>query len=634
MISGNKVTRRADKLAAGVLALALSTACAAPRPGDPLVQSKKLIVAGHRSLYTNGALRVPNTSIRLIPPGPSAIDLAEELMGWRARKSLDRALQEAAESVTVVSDGAKLTVRLSTGARAQARAAAEAIARSAREGSRLVVYKSSDFGKDLAGDSWSLSGRLLAGAGEIGRGVSAAAGRAGERISAGGSEQGMALAKASREAANRAAKAGWSQAGSALSWGKQRFVLGYAVLPERAARRSKESLDLLTDGRWAQAAAEENSRRRRLSEKFANLMSDTVSSAPSETAQSLRNAANELRGNLRTTGLSLSVLKSLRWVLQGVLWEATLEPAAGLAGAGLGYIGVNLAAFPVLVTAREGYAATKLAVEVGWNAGLTAYDLIAPTAEAALAGVYATAAALGGGAGAGVVAGAGSAAGFGEAALSRLPGVAVKGAGVAAGKAVQYVGVPLAAAGIAVGGGTFGTVAQAAGAAGGGALRVTGETAAASAKALGNVIAAGMLAGGAAASTSAGAALAVYSVYQAVAVPAGYELGGGMVLGYGTLSHLGAHSILAASDCAYVVLSLEGPRWVLYAVKGKVSSGEDLPVGAVMDLKGLRAAGEEIDYLPVSDDEMRAAVHAAYEELAADPRNPLAAPPASGGDAP
>jgi len=100
-----------------------------------------------------------------------------------------------------------------------------------------------------------------------------------------------------------------------------------------------------------------------------------------------------------------------------------------------------------------------------------------------------------------------------------------------------------------------------------------------------------------------------------VVVPAGYELGGGIVLSYGTLTHLGAHSALAVSDCAYLVLSLEGPRWVLYAVKGKVSSGDELAGGAVVDLKTLRDQGEDILYLPVSDEEMKKVVESVYENL-------------------
>jgi hypothetical protein len=148
-----------------------------------------------------------------------------------------------------------------------------------------------------------------------------------------------------------------------------------------------------------------------------------------------------------------------------------------------------------------------------------------------------------------------------------------------------------------------------------GTMFVTGETAAAGTYVFGNVIAGTTLVGGTAASAGAGSAYGVYELSKAVVVPTGYELGGGIVLGYGTLSHLAAHSVLAASDCAYLVLSLEGPRWVVYAVKGKVSTGDELVGGAVVDLEKLRQQGEEIYNIPLSDEEMKKIVDSVYENL-------------------
>jgi hypothetical protein len=191
----------------------------------------------------------------------------------------------------------------------------------------------------------------------------------------------------------------------------------------------------------------------------------------------------------------------------------------------------------------------------------------------------------------------------------------IKGGGYAAGKGVQYIGVPLASAGIVVAGGTIGTAVGGVGIATGGTLFVAGEAGGATYQVFGNTLAGTTLAGGTAASTAGGAAYGVYQLSKAVVVPASYELGGGMVLSYETLSHIAAHSILAVSDCAYMVLSLEGPRWVLYAVKGKAGRGDELPVGAIVDLKKLRETGEEIIYLPVTDEEMKGVVNSVYDTL-------------------
>ncbi len=268
-----------------------------------------------------------------------------------------------------------------------------------------------------------------------------------------------------------------------------------------------------------------------------------------------------------------------------------------------------------MVLVQEGVTTTKLAVEVTWDAAKTGYDLVAPTGIAAVAGVYAVVDSIGSHAVAGATAVTGNILGYGEAGLSKTAGVVVKGGGYAAGKGVQYIGVPLASAGIAVGGGIIGTAVGGVGAVSGGALRVTGEAGGAVTQGFGNVIAGTTLAAGTAASTAGGAAYGVYELSKAVVVPTGYELGGGIVLSYGTLSHLAAHSILAVSDCAYMVLSLEGPRWVLYAVKGKSGTGEDLPVGVVVDLKKMQETGEEIKYLPVSDEEMMKVIDSVYDNL-------------------
>jgi hypothetical protein len=70
-----------------------------------------------------------------------------------------------------------------------------------------------------------------------------------------------------------------------------------------------------------------------------------------------------------------------------------------------------------------------------------------------------------------------------------------------------------------------------------------------------------------------------------------------------------------ASDCSYPVLYLEGPRWVLYAVKGKLGKGDDLVPGTILDLKSMQEAGEEIYNIPVSDEEMKNVVESVYGEL-------------------
>jgi hypothetical protein len=730
-----------------VLAGMIASGCATTKmTGDPLQNTKKLVREGHVSLYKNGAFRVPNTSISLIPPGPAALEFAQELAGMRARQSFETSIKNAAESVTIVSEGTKLTFNAAKTISAETNAGADAIRRFTRENGTLLVYRSSELGKNIVGKSWELSretfrigqqqgvalaeGSLSLGSRVsdkgTGQGLGLASGSlqaakdlvkgssaAGDSISAEGTKQGLALASGSVRAAKgivqgssaggdaiseqgtkqgmelimgsmQAAKdlsaSSSARSARALTFAGNSFVRGYASVPKKMKKRTGEMGDSLTDAQFGAIVREANEKRKKWTKPAVDLMSDTAGNYTANVSESFKKAGKELSA-CSTTGLSFGVLKSLRWVLQGILWDATIEPLSKMTAASVGYIGVNCLAFPTMVVAGEGAATTKLAIEVAWDTAKMGYDLVAPTGIAAVAGVYglldytgshAAAGAVavlgtasgageaglskaagiavkgggyvaagttatvgivagvseaalskptgvlvkgGGYAAAGATAVVGTAAGVGEVALSKVSGIVIKGAGYAAGKGVEYIGVPLASAGIAVAGGTIGTAVGGVGIASGSAVVIAGETGYATTQVFGNTIAGTTLVGGTAVSTAGGAAYGVYELSKAVVVPAGYELGGGMVVSYETLSHIAAHSILAVSDCAYVVLSLEGPRWVLYAIKGKLGTGEDLPAGAMVDLKQMQESGEEVYNLPVSDEEMKNVVNSVYDTL-------------------
>lgn len=52
-----------------------------------------------------------------------------------------------------------------------------------------------------------------------------------------------------------------------------------------------------------------------------------------------------------------------------------------------------------------------------------------------------------------------------------------------------------------------------------------------------------------------------------------------------------------------------------YAVKGKLGKGEDLAPGTMLNLREMQEAGEEIYYVPVSDEEMKHVVNSVDHEL-------------------
>jgi hypothetical protein len=399
-----------------------------------------------------------------------------------------------------------------------------------------------------------------------------------------------------------------------MSFAWKRFIKGYAAVPSNAKARTIAIGDDIRELNMPGILEEESDRRSRWSKTMTDLAGQTVSNYREDVAHSFKEAKREI-SDYQTSGISLATLRSLSWVLQGLLWDAAIEPIGKISAASLGYIGVNTVAFPTMVVMREGKAITQIAVEVAWNTSKSGYDLVAPSATAAVAALYGAIDFTGSNLVAGTVAGTGSLAGLSERGLSHVAGVTIIGTGYAAGKGMQYIGVPLAAAGVAVGGGTFGVVAGTAEAAAAGTLRVVGETGMATTYVMGNVIAGTTLVGGTAATAGAAVWQGYYQMATAVVLPAGFEFAGGMVLSYGTMAHLGAHTILAASDFSYLVLSLEGPRWVIYAMRGKLGKGEDLVPGTMLDLKTMQEAGEEIYNLPVSNEEMKSVVESVYGEL-------------------
>lgn len=595
--------------------LSISLAACATTKDDPLKYTKKLAVEGHYSLYKNGAFRVPNTRITLIPAGPSAYQLTKEMMGIRARESFLTAIDKAADSVYIVSEGTKTSYNIAKGVSEGGSRISDDIKNRSKEGSILLIYRSSETGKEITGKSWELSKATWKRKEEIGNEIIRGADEAGARISKGGSAQGERIVAGSIEAARDISSGGASRASAALSYGKESFIVGYATIPSRVKKRADELGDNIENLNIVNIAGEEDKWRAEWSRKSIELMSDAVNNYGSDAKESFSKAGKELSENYRTTGLSLSAVKALHYALKGLFWDATIKPAAKISAASLGYIGVNLMAYPTMVVTREGIATTNLAIEVAWDAAKTGYDIVAPSSIAAVAGVYSVVDFSGSQLVAGTTAVSGPILGYSEKGASKVTAVTVEGTGYASGKMVQYIGVPLASAGIAVSGGTIGTAVVGVGAVSGGAVRVTGETGALTAKVFGNIIAGATAAGGTVISVAGGGAAGVYELSKAVVVPTGYELGGGIVLSYGTLSHLAAHSILTVSDASYMVLSLEGPRWVLYAIKAKTGSDEDVPVGAVVDLKKMHEEGEEIVYLPVSDEETKAVVSSVYENL-------------------
>ncbi|MDH5392292.1 MAG: hypothetical protein OEY11_03795 [Gammaproteobacteria bacterium] len=582
---------------------------------DPLKYSKKLIKEGHSSLYTHGAFAVPNTQIKLIPAGPEPLELAKEMMGMRAREAFLSAIKNAADAVYIIPEGTELSLDIAKKVVKSSQKAGSGMTAVTRSTGMLLINKSSDIAKSMVLDSWQLGKASASSVDRVGVAIEKASIKTGDSMTQVTDALGQSIVEGSLATSSWLSREGTEGARQSLIYAGNKFIKGYAAVPRQLGKRGTAIAQAFAPDNFTKGLKRSNIVREQYSETFTDLIGSTVTDYGKNVGESFRKAGESFDDTAGPFGFSFATIKWMRWVLQGVLWDGLVSPVVKLSTGSVGYIAVNAVAFPVMVVVEEGVAATKLAVEVSWNTAAAVYDLVAPTAVSAVASVYSVFQFTGGNLAAGAAAVGGVALGGAELISGQVIGQSVKAVGYIAGKGVQYIGVPLTAAGVTVGSGAVGVVAGSAAAVTGGAVMVAGEAASVTTQAFGTVIGGATLVAGTSASVVAGAGVGIYELSKAVIVPAGYELGGGIVLGYGTMAQLGAHSVLAVADASYMVLSLEGPKWVLYAVTGKLGNGDKLPVGTVLDLEAMQQSGEEFKYLDISKEEMTSVVNSIYEEL-------------------
>lgn len=604
--------RNLSLILAGLLLLG---GCAKPKQDDPLKNTKKLVVKGHVGLYENGAFQVPHTSFKLIPAGPEPMELARELVGIRATESFDKAIREAKESVYIIPEGSKYSLELAEAIYGSISETGEGVTDSTRRAGTWIIDKSSKEAVDrilgAPGSGMAAGAATYEYGDELESGIYVSA----ESFLAEGQASSASTMKATLKTSGKISKSTERGAAKKMDWAAETFIVGYVTLPDKLSTRGANIAEAADGEKFVTAFDEAWEIREEHSVYFADLFGSAVSNYGDNVGASMEKAKSAFLDNYADEGVIFASLKSMRWALQGLIYNGIIEPVGKMTAGAVGYVSVNGIVFPVTLALKEGIAVTEVAVEVTYNGAMGVYEITAPTVGAALAGVLGSVEYVGGKAAAGVTLAGGTAVSGVQQAGGYVAAGATATGGFVAGKSVKYIGVPLAAAGVTLGEASYGVVAGTAGAVAGGTVLATGEVAGVGAKGVGAVAGGTVLVGGAALSTAAGAGIGAYQLSKAVVVPAGYTLTSGVVLGYGTTSQLAAHSVLAVSDASYLVLSLEGPKWVVYAVSGDLGGSDELPSGTVVDLEAMKQKGETIRYLPVSEGEIEKVVEALPEDL-------------------
>lgn len=527
--------------------LLLLFACASD-PGDPLKNSKKLIKEGHASLYQNGAFSVPQTKIKLIPPGPDAIKFAKELSGVKAKDSFLRYVNEIKDSSVQIYSGTKRSYTLAKDVDKNLSRELAKLSKKIKKESMVIMDAGIAKSKNIMGKSLDVT---------------------------------VESYRAQKDFSKKIVEFTQNVEFEHEKFqGFEKFVVAYVGLPEKLKENGKEIKESADLDRFVKSFNKSNELREKYSKDPVYLIKDSFKNYSEDVHDSFVKAKTTL-GESDTYGVSFSLIKSVSWLIEGILWQGIIKPVGKLTAGAIGYTFVNGVAYPIYLITRSGVTTGMIAVEVTKEVSEGVFHITAPTIELAFSGLFYS----------------------GEFVLKETSEKSVKGVGLAVGKSLEYIGAPIgsslmgagtAVSGVAVGVGT-GVLA--------GSMRATSEVMGISSQMVAKTAGATVLSGGVIVHTLKGTGEVAYEIVKATTVPPGLVLGSGLTLSYGTVSQLAGQTVLAASDAAYLVLSMEGPKWVVYAVQGKL--GDEVPSNTIVDLEKLHSEGEEILKVPATEEEIQ-----------------------------
>ena len=570
------------------IALLLLGCASTQDPDDPLKNSKKLIKEGHKSLYNNGAFEVKGSSIKLIPPFAEAeIFIYGQRVGL-AKQAFSENVKKAGESVYILKEGTEISLKTAGKVSDKGNEINKYIYDSGTQGGIYIISVSLAKSYGIIGNSFSKGMQTHDEVVQSSKALRTRMDKWADELtekdfpnssSPEFSERAKEYKKEFRDGANS-------------------FVIGYTNLDDYLAKTlddSEISTKTFRDGFSGinKLLSEGN-------EGLTKGLKEVVFEWGSDTSKEFSKSGQDFERVVDGAGLSFAILKSFSRVTKGIFYDALLKPLVQLGAISVGYVAVNAVVYPVMFVTVSGYSVGQVMVEVVTVGTKGVIYLVAPTAQLGLAALIGSGKFLASEAYNAADVSARTSANTGlfvTAKTTKGLGVVTEGAGTYVLANLSLAGVATSQAvlggGVAVAGTATGTTVSAAS----GTMQVV--TYGSSKVAAGSVIAAGT-------SASLGVAVGhgVYRVGKAIGVPIGITLQSGVVLSYEMTAQLSAHTILAVSDFSYLVLSLEGGKWVVYAVKDSSGKAKSLLSGAVVDLEQVRKDGNEIVKVPVSEEEM------------------------------
>ncbi|MCE9499897.1 MAG: hypothetical protein K8R21_05285 [Leptospira sp.] len=585
--------------------LVLFISCAGnKREDDPLKNTKQLVIRGHSSLYNNGAFGVKGTSIKFIPAFEEGeIYLFPKRIQF-ARSVFSKSIKRAAESVIIVKEGTRFSFKTGDKVSEKTDEAVRAINSSITKEGVILIEKSVATSLNILGGSWKEGMNIH----ETTIRNSVKAAQEFEELAKSLEKNNKENYQAEKLEIEKKYSEKLGKSKEEMLKGLYSFVIGYTNLGDDLASVKSDFFKNTEDVDLIKNLKDYGKITSRLSDSTVSGLKDVFFDYGKESIKELSMIPDDFSKVSSGAGLSLAILKSILRTTKAILFDGIIIPFGELAFYSAGFVLVNGSWVPVAMVETTKATAVVL-TQVVWASGKGAYYIIAPSGKAGLAALLGSAEIL-----------AFNAFNVGEKAGNtavlvnrKIAATAARGTGFVSEYGGTYIAAPVSAAGVTIGEGIVGGGVLLGGSVAGGALSATGAVSGASVFATGKAGSLAVKGVGTAASVAVGGIVGIYYVTKAIGIPTGVALGSGVVMSYEMVAQLSAHTILGLTDFSYLVLSLEGGKWVVYAVKDVSGKAKYLLTGSVVDLNSVRKNGDEIVRVPLTPEEEKDIMDNAYK---------------------
>ncbi len=567
----------------------ISCSSTAKDKDDPLKNSKKLIGEGHKSLYFQGAVPLAGTSIKFIPPMEEGeIFLLGRRVGF-AKQEFSKAFQKAKESVIVVKEGTKTSWSYAENVSESGNDAVSYLQDSATLPGIYIMYVSNAKAYGLIGGSFEAGKKahadVIKNSEQLRKDWDA---WAEDRFKDAEQKEKSPEFKARMKSYNQTFKDSFES-----------FVIGYVDMDESLKSAWEDSYEEIEGGTFKNSFSTVTDIRNDISKGISDLWTETIFNYGNTAKNELKSAGKDIESIADGEGLSFSLLKAFAKTTKAIFYDSIIAPIGKISILSVGYIAVNTVVYPAAVITVGATTGVYVLAETITVAGKGTVYIVAPNVKLALGALLGSTEIVLGESYESLKAG-GNASSYVARKTSKY---STKGAGILTEKSGKYLLAPISLIGVTTTQSILGGGLAVTGTTAGGAITATSAgvqtttyvgTKAASAT-VGTV--------GTVASFGTGTAFGIYYLAKSAGIPVGVGLGSGVVASYEVISQLSAHSILAVADCSYLVLSLEGGKWVVYGVKDVTNKADGLLSGAVVDLDQIRKEGGTVVRVPMEEGE-------------------------------